>query len=661
MGVVHKLKSEVIDFILEKKKDQPRISVRRLAEITSETFQTRISKSSISNVLKDSSLNSPVGRPPVSKKDKIFTIPSSAKERIRKEINKVGLSSEETVSEDNQKEDSALSKPDSSINIKEELATTSKKTEDVDVISSQEDTEHEQDSEDTKEIERGSGLTLRMDPLVVDNSSSIQEQSDKTSIDGVVDSKEKSTLLLTHVAEDQPLAGIFVLYAVLESLTRTPFFTPLLTEDAELSSIKDVALMIQAEIIYQWSEKNLGAVDEVIDRSPIWRMFGFSSSPERDHFRRAVRTINTADAFRLRYFIERELLDVEVGGYRIVLRNGGAFFIDAMKSVVTLHAGTMTIGRPLNLAIMDLSEQMIAALHPLVIHHLSLGDSSLVAARNFCLAFCSMDEKPMMNSVAVLNPINEEIASFEVVPNLSRTFLMGFPQANPELKFETNFLEGSIESTDSVNIDGTQYTISVRNFEFQWLLSGDSSKLSEKNQDGSKVLKIIEVNDNAGARSWFLTNSSLSGIHGLLGTYSSRWSRLTWQQKDVSADGGGSTNGNKGEFIQDEIADDASIMDYFIDFGEYSMRRAMEWLCPKDWISEEKRNVMRLFCLLPGRVINSNQQGGVCLNTRNLEREERDKIQIIARRFNQFQFSDGCGRQLFVKTMDSMSKENLLT
>ncbi|NCU32913.1 MAG: hypothetical protein EOM23_08290, partial [Candidatus Moranbacteria bacterium] len=85
---------EVIDFILQTKKDQPRISVRQLAQTTGQKFQTRISKSSVSNVLKDSSLSSPVGRPSVKSKDKIFTIPQQAKQRIREEIQKVGLTAD---------------------------------------------------------------------------------------------------------------------------------------------------------------------------------------------------------------------------------------------------------------------------------------------------------------------------------------------------------------------------------------------------------------------------------------------------------------------------------------------------------------------------------------------------------------------------------------
>lgn len=70
MGVVYKLKPEIVDFIVQQKKEDPSLSCRALAEITEERFQQRVSKSSINNLLKDFKLSSPVGRRGPSKKAK---------------------------------------------------------------------------------------------------------------------------------------------------------------------------------------------------------------------------------------------------------------------------------------------------------------------------------------------------------------------------------------------------------------------------------------------------------------------------------------------------------------------------------------------------------------------------------------------------------------
>jgi hypothetical protein len=62
MGVVHKLRDDVVDFILAQKKARPDISVRKLSAVVLKEFQVVVSKSSVSSVLKNANLNSPIGR-----------------------------------------------------------------------------------------------------------------------------------------------------------------------------------------------------------------------------------------------------------------------------------------------------------------------------------------------------------------------------------------------------------------------------------------------------------------------------------------------------------------------------------------------------------------------------------------------------------------------
>lgn len=57
-----KLNQEVKTYVLSRKSKNHEVSCRRLAEDASARFKTRISKSSINNILKESRLNSPVGR-----------------------------------------------------------------------------------------------------------------------------------------------------------------------------------------------------------------------------------------------------------------------------------------------------------------------------------------------------------------------------------------------------------------------------------------------------------------------------------------------------------------------------------------------------------------------------------------------------------------------
>ncbi|MDD4953385.1 MAG: helix-turn-helix domain-containing protein [Candidatus Omnitrophica bacterium] len=62
MGIIHKLKPEIKDFILEQKKTNSRISCRKLSGLLQKKYQIKLSKSSINAIFKNTGLSMPVGR-----------------------------------------------------------------------------------------------------------------------------------------------------------------------------------------------------------------------------------------------------------------------------------------------------------------------------------------------------------------------------------------------------------------------------------------------------------------------------------------------------------------------------------------------------------------------------------------------------------------------
>ncbi len=74
MGVIHKLRPEVINFILENKRDNPALSCRNLTAQIFEKLQVKVSKSSINAIFKAHSLSMPIGRRQKLKKRK-FNLP----------------------------------------------------------------------------------------------------------------------------------------------------------------------------------------------------------------------------------------------------------------------------------------------------------------------------------------------------------------------------------------------------------------------------------------------------------------------------------------------------------------------------------------------------------------------------------------------------------
>ncbi|MCX5693756.1 MAG: hypothetical protein NT014_01280 [Candidatus Omnitrophica bacterium] len=74
MGVTHKLKPEVLSFIIENKQNNPTLSCRHLTSLVLEQLHIKVSKSSINAVFKEKNLSMPIGRRPKPKKRK-FNMP----------------------------------------------------------------------------------------------------------------------------------------------------------------------------------------------------------------------------------------------------------------------------------------------------------------------------------------------------------------------------------------------------------------------------------------------------------------------------------------------------------------------------------------------------------------------------------------------------------
>ena len=85
MGVIYKLKKEVIDYIVQKKQAEPSLSCRQLVRLLRETFQVEVSKSSINAVIKEFKLSNPVGRRST-KAPKNFYIPSDKKQQLLAQV-----------------------------------------------------------------------------------------------------------------------------------------------------------------------------------------------------------------------------------------------------------------------------------------------------------------------------------------------------------------------------------------------------------------------------------------------------------------------------------------------------------------------------------------------------------------------------------------------
>ncbi|MCK9571774.1 MAG: hypothetical protein M0Q96_00625 [Candidatus Omnitrophica bacterium] len=74
MGIVHKLKPEIKNLIVEQKKLRPSLSCRAFTLLIEEKLKVKISKSSINAIFKDAGLSMPIGRRVKHKKQKVETL-----------------------------------------------------------------------------------------------------------------------------------------------------------------------------------------------------------------------------------------------------------------------------------------------------------------------------------------------------------------------------------------------------------------------------------------------------------------------------------------------------------------------------------------------------------------------------------------------------------
>jgi hypothetical protein len=80
MGVTYKLKDDIVQFILQQKQQNPKVSCRKLVDIIQESFQIAVSKSSVNIIIKEANLSNPVGRTPGNQAK--FKIPQEKKSEL---------------------------------------------------------------------------------------------------------------------------------------------------------------------------------------------------------------------------------------------------------------------------------------------------------------------------------------------------------------------------------------------------------------------------------------------------------------------------------------------------------------------------------------------------------------------------------------------------
>ncbi len=467
MGVIHKLKSEVVDFILNTKRQEPKISVRRLADVSSQKFQTVISKSSVNNVLKDAQLSSRVGRP-IGEAKKQFTIPTVKKEQIRDLMQKSGLKVEEIPTKP-APEKIERSIPPIKVESKDPmtkpangLPTVSQINENKEVIlkpfapppsvfvenSLKEILKSPKEDVKIPEINIPAAIENPTPPVIeiLKVSSEKSKEKQKEEPKEAPQNFEKPADI-KPVIEQQPkwktekepslkAMGTIFLYAAGLALSNKSFIAEILDSVIAHDDLLYFPKLCQAEVFCRGIEYFGAQTSRDCSQDGFWNFLGFTSSIDRSEFHQRLVQLTFPPAFAMSYLMEKEQLYLESSAVKLTLHDGGQLLIDARAASLWTSRPPGHLKTPLNLAVNLLSNRMMANNKPLVLGIFPSTDNPLFFKD---VASVFNPGGKMIKKASLLDLKGQEIAQFSVVPQIKRHFIFAVYHFQKEFSFWQKF------------------------------------------------------------------------------------------------------------------------------------------------------------------------------------------------------------------------------
>jgi len=387
MGVIHKLKSEVVDFIVKTKHAEPGVSCRSLAGIVSKNFNIRVSKSSINAVLKEARLSSPVGRRPTAgHKPKKFRIPEERKRQIlpsrREAIPEGAKRSGASPAQADPKTVSAKRQGRPSPAVKRGHPSPEKA-----IV--------------PQEISQDKGSALHLLP-------SRQEAQRIFPEDGMV---------------WDGLGAIFLKAAEWE-ISDTPVFGKLLKEYMKGGGLTDTDLAGQIMVFMRAFGLQNATDLSRYDKQGLWALLGIKQAVDARALDNIASSVEDKAGLQMNFSIEMAQVFTQVSFVKLLLEDGEGVWIDAQTSGVWPQQSKIPLSSPVNKVMADIAKQLLSNREPLIFCSagaagpLSPEFGSLVAAFN-------NREGKRIEKIFVYDMEGGELAQFDVVAKRKRVFLAG--------------------------------------------------------------------------------------------------------------------------------------------------------------------------------------------------------------------------------------------
>lgn len=434
MGVTYKLTQEVIDFILQQKKENNSLSCRTIAEIAKEKFQRPISKSSVNDVLKEFQLSSGVGRRSgtIAKQHK-FTIPQERKEAIRHDVLKITdvgeingdypeikkeIKKRSVVKRENKtSQTSPLILDKTKLKIDQNLSLELQKINEVKTNNSIE--------EFLPKIGEPINIPVKQEPALM-NAPIVKSSSRRILPDRKGHLYNGMGFILLKAAEWEVSDKSF-----LGSLFKK-YIQGALGKDFENSC---EALMILRFLGTEDLEDNLK-----YRHHALWRLSGFSDQLSLQNLYDWTKFLQAPQNLITEYLNECEQVFFEACGFRLVLNDESSILVDFSHGAVYENIDDEINSVAMTKALSRISEFLVSPTHTMIFHLLEKEGEFTKSFWNLICALENIIEEKKIKFVEILAQNGMKMATFPTVLNKKRAFITGISYWQKEFKELTKSL-----------------------------------------------------------------------------------------------------------------------------------------------------------------------------------------------------------------------------
>lgn len=503
MGVIYKLKEDVIAFIIDQKKRNPSDSIRKISTITSEKFQIKVSKSSVNAILKGVSLSSAIGRRPGSVGGATkFTIPPDKKVEILMNIQKTGFAGDKAAKK--RKNDDAA---EGLIDKKEEVDIRPIKKEEMLSLSPDLMKGEVRPSLDTGGKDETSGEDACKDKDFFERVKRLRDEK-KRQNGGVLNGM-----------------GFIFLKAAQWELLSKPFMSELFKSHVSTSFHGSFDASCEMFLFLKF----LGAqsFDHVSDYCGhgLWKLNKFTDENDAmsDLSELFQWSANITDALAssivMEYDLEKKYISLQASGFELLIEDGTKLMIDADMSSLSLGSKV-----PINKSIAWLSNYLISNVSSPVFFTVPGKKTFDRTFYDMVAVFENFPGKKIQKAV-ILDQNNREITEFSTIPVLRRNFLAGVTPQQKEFSDLTKNSKWAAkvpfyhQGSDRVVFYGETKTDSL------------GAHLREKMED----FRVISVWQNKEDDPFWaiLTNQRQGSGEDILKAYMSRWPYFGGLEQEV--------------------------------------------------------------------------------------------------------------------------------